>query len=182
MDKPSDSDIVSRVLAGDRQAFALLIERHSGKVYSLALRLTGSRSDAEELVQETFVRAFCQLRRYDFRRAFFPWLYTLSLNLVRNHLKKSARTPTAAKLSRPLLEKDGPAGADTEQQLLEQQGHDQIQAALNALPLEHREILVLRFYQELTFKELAEILGTTPGAAKMRVYRALEQLRKKMER
>lgn len=176
MTTPEDRDIVLRVLRGDRNAFGALVDRYARQVFSLAYRMTGSREDAEDLVQEAFARAYIHLAGFDPRREFFTWLYTVALNVVRNHLKR--KSPAAHQVRSG----DDPAAAEAapEQQVEKREQAWRIQAILKVLPLECREALVLRFFQDLSFREVAAVLGIREGAAKMRAYRALEVFRERM--
>ena len=91
MDQKTDAEIVARVLKGDIKAYTLLIEAYKGPVFNLAFRMTGSYQDADDLTQEIFIRAYQKLQKFDQDKKFFTWLYTLGINLIRNHLKKKAR-------------------------------------------------------------------------------------------
>jgi RNA polymerase sigma-70 factor (ECF subfamily) len=90
MDSEQKKKIIQQVLQGQTEAFALLVDHYKGPVFNLAYRMTGSRQDAEDLTQETFLKAFLGLKRFDRQRRFFPWLFTVAVNTVRNHLKKTA--------------------------------------------------------------------------------------------
>ena len=92
MDQKADAEIVANVLKGDVQSYALLIEAYKGPVFNLAFRMTGSYSDADDLTQEIFIRAYQKLHQFDQDKKYFTWLYTLGINLIRNHLKKKQRT------------------------------------------------------------------------------------------
>src|SRR5512137_2701433 len=88
MKQIDEAEIIGRVLGGDREAFAVLVDAYKGPVFSLAFRMTGSAQDADDLAQESFLRAFQYLGRFRAGERFFPWLYTVSLNVIRNHLRK----------------------------------------------------------------------------------------------
>jgi len=89
MDQKTEAEIIVRILRGDRQAYALLVEEYKVPVYNLAYRMTGNPADADDLTQETFIRAYKYLWLYDTKRKFFTWLYSISLNLIKNHIKKN---------------------------------------------------------------------------------------------
>jgi len=88
MSQDKDQEIIERVLGGERDAYGTLVDRYKGPLFNLAYRMTGSRHDADDLTQETFIRAYAALSSFRKGSKFFTWLYTISLNLVRNHLKK----------------------------------------------------------------------------------------------
>lgn len=188
MDHKNEAEIVARVLKGERQAYALLIEEYKAPIYNLAYRMTGNSQDAEDLAQETFLRSFNQLFRYDDKRSFYTWLYTVSLNIIRNHLKKIS-THRLANLRQG--ERISGASDFGDKQLtapetkardeLSKEREEELERCLQKLSPELRELLVLRFYQGLSFEAISEITGLSLSAIKMRVYRGLEKLRKYIE-
>jgi len=188
MDHKNEAEIVARVLKGDRQAYALLIEEYKTPIYNLAYRMTRNIQDAEDLAQETFLRSFNQLFRYDAKRSFYTWLYTISLNIIRNYLKKksSHRYDDFHEVEKT----SGIVKSDDQQVTLhDSQSRDELRKeqeeklgeCLQKLSPEIRELLILRFYQGLSFEAISEITGLSLSAIKMRVYRGLEKLRKYVE-
>jgi len=185
MDQKNEAEIVARVLNGDRQAYALLIEEYKKPIYSLAYRMTRNSEDAEDLAQETFLRSFNQLSRYDTKRSFYTWLYTISLNLIRNHLKKTSRQRRDD--FRHGEKPSGMVDFDAKQVALQEardrdewhkEREEKLENCLQELSPELRELLILRFYQGFSFEAIAEITELSQSAIKMRVYRGLEKLRK----
>lgn len=178
MDQKTEAEIVIRVLKGDRQAYALLVDEYKNPIYNLAYRMTNNLHDAEDLAQETFIRAYQNLSRYDKNRIFFTWLYTIGINLIRNHLKKNDRR------SEPLTDVHiASASREREKQTTEEnipaeEKMLQLEKSLQKLPVDLREAIVLKYYQELTFEEVSVITGDSQSAVKMRVYRGLETLKK----
>ena len=176
MDQRTEAEIVIRVLKGDRQAYALLVEEYKNPIYNLAYRMTGNSEDADDLTQETFIRAYQYLWQYDTSRKFFTWLYTLALNLIRSHLrKKSKYNKSSEELSEHLLADKNPS---PETKLIETQ---EICVCLLRLEYESRALLIMKFHQGLTFEEIAQITGKSLSAVKMRIYRGLESLKKLMK-
>jgi RNA polymerase sigma-70 factor (ECF subfamily) len=172
MDQKNEAEIVARVLNGDRQAYALLVDEYKSPIYNLAYRMTGNLEDADDLTQETFIRAYQYLWRYDTSRKFFTWLYSLALNLIRNHLrKKNKYNKSSEELSAHLLADKNPS---PETELIETQ---EISVYLLRLEDESRALLIMKFYQGLTFEEIAQITGKSLSAVKMRIYRGLEKLK-----
>lgn len=188
MDQKTEAQIVARVLKGDRQDYALLVEEYKTPIYNLAYRMTGNLEDAEDLAQEVFLRSFQQLSRYDMKRSFFNWLYTVSLNLIRNHLKKTGsrqKNFRSGNISSDSIVSDRGETALRETADLEEsrkEREEQINSSLHKLSPELRELLVLRFYQGLSFEKIAVITGFSQSAVKMRVYRGLEKLREFIEK
>ena len=176
MDQKNEVEIVARVLKGERQAYALLIEEYKSPVYNLAYRMTGNSEDADDLTQETFIRAYQYLWRYDTRRKFFTWLYTLALNLIRTHLKKNKYNKSSEELSAHLLADKNPS---PETKLIDTQ---EISVCLFRLEYESRALLIMKFQQGLTFEEIAQITGKSLSAVKMSIYRGLEKLKELLKK
>ncbi len=176
----STAALVREILDGRKDLFAELIGAFQSPIYNLALRMTGSSADAADLTQEIFVRAWIHLDKYDPRRPFFTWLYTLALNLIRNHLRKAAKTIPSSNNS-GAGDADGADAPETKpdpsETLFRKQSEAQIQALLLQLPADQREALLLRFFSDLRYGEMADVLGVSQSAAKMRVSRGLERLR-----
>jgi len=187
MDQKTEAEIVVRVLKGDRQAYALLIEEYKNPIYNLAYRMTRNPQDAEDLAQETFLRSFRELSRFDVNRRFYTWLYTISLNIIRNHLKKATRKAGFQKMETSLdiveaaRKNAGLNGSDDANEVRKVR-EAQLEACLQKLPFQLRELLVLRFYQGLSFEMISEITGFSQSAVKMRVYRGLEKLKEMMQK
>ena len=179
MKQIDEGEIIGRVLGGDREAFAELVNAYKGPVFRLAFRMTGSDRDADDLTQEIFLRAFLSLGRFRPGQKFFPWLYTIGLNVIRNHLRKAKAVagegfgtggPEAADPGR------GPAEA-----AMGRERSRRIQGYLMRLSPAVREALVLRFYEGMRFEDIAGLTGDSVGSAKMKVYRGLEKIRAMME-
>ena len=90
MDRREGQDLIARVCRGEQTAFAVLVDAYAKPIFNLAFRMTGNHQDADDLAQETFLRAYQKLNRFDSEKKFFTWLYTIALNIIRNHLKSSA--------------------------------------------------------------------------------------------
>ena len=173
----NENKIIQRILAGERDAFALIVDRYKEAIFNLAYRMTGNYDDANDLSQEAFFRAYRKLGYYKTDHKFFTWLYTISLNLIRNHLRKrkfekllqwGAETHDNAAVN------DSPGSS--EQELIMGEDAARLNKHLLTLPPGIREALVLRYFQNLSFEEIAVIAGISLSAAKMRVYRGIEKL------
>lgn len=176
-----ENEIIQNVLDGDREKFALLVDKYQGPIYNLLYRLTGSMQDAEDLAQETFIKAYKSLNNFQTKKKFFSWIYTIAINLTRNHLKKK----------KPLLVENvedlKPDNRQTDKNNPEINliKHEQAQAlarSIQKLPIALREAVILRYYFYLPFEEIARILCISLSGAKMRVYRGLEKLENIMKR
>lgn len=176
MERQEEQDLIARVCQGERAVFAVLVDAYAKPVFNLAFRMTGSRQDADDLAQETFLRAYQNLKRFDPEKKFFTWLYTIALNIIRNHLKSCpARTARTAETDHPPADPGDPA--NPEGLFLDREKAQILEICLRKLPSDLREAVVLRYYQDLSFDELAAITDASVSAVKMRVYRGLERLR-----
>jgi RNA polymerase sigma-70 factor (ECF subfamily) len=174
MNQEWEKPIIRRVREGDHEAFAIIVETYSRPLYNLMYRMTGHMDDARELAHETFIRAFEQLPLFDENRRFFPWLYAVALNIARNHRRKiSSRVKMPDAQTIPATQQP----KDPECQLCVRSEEQRLQFVVDRLADREKEAVILRYYQDLSFDEIAEILGISGSAAKMRVYRALKRLR-----
>jgi len=176
MDKWDDKRVIAAVLAGETEAYAILVERYQKPIYNLMVRMTGSTWDALDLAQETFIKAFEQLHRFRLDKRFFPWLYTIGLNHSKNFMRQRGSIPTN---SRSDCEADREAVNPhvEEERLCARLDASRITGALGELPFDYREAVILRYHEELTMDEIAGVLGISVSGAKMRVHRGLKKLR-----
>ena len=172
-----DSSIVRRVLAGDTEAYAILVERYYQRCVRYALRVVGNREDAEEAVQDALLRAYRSLDRYEERGQFASWLFHILANQCRSAVVRVARREQKF----PDLF-DGAEAAEPNVEHITVAAHDaspaeRLDAALAMLPAEQREALALRFGESLRYEDMAAITGASVSALKMRVSRATARLR-----
>jgi RNA polymerase sigma-70 factor (ECF subfamily) len=142
--------------------------------------MSGSYEDAVDLTQETFIRAYEQLHRFQQGRKFFSWLYTIGLNHAKNFLRKNGQSRTVS-LEEFDLDCELSFPCDQEMALCARSDVRQLQAALNQLPVEYREAVLLRYFEDLSMDDVAESLGLSVSGAKMRVHRGLKKLREILE-
>jgi RNA polymerase sigma-70 factor (ECF subfamily) len=180
MDQKKEAEIIARVLNGDRQVYSLLVEEYKAPVYNLAYRMTGNSEDADDLAQETFIRAYCKIRYFNPEKKFFTWLYTIGINLIRNHLKKNMRSIPHKTSNCDPAKMRGDAGDRAEEDPAIEDKIGRMEESLRKLPVDLREAVILRFYQDIAFEEIATITGTSVSAVKMRVYRGLAKLKQLM--
>jgi len=176
MDQKIEAEIIAKVLKGDRQAYAMLVDEYKSPIYNLAYRMTANVEDADDLTQETFIRAYQYLWRYDPRKKFFTWLYTLAFNLIKNHLRKNKKEKLSEKLNASSLTDSNPS---PEEKMI---GDQEISSYLLLLEDELRALLIMKYQQELSLEEIAVITGKSLSAVKMRIYRGLERLKELMQR
>ena len=167
----SDRAIIEQVLGGDVEAFARLVDRHYDRCARIAVRILGNREDAEEALQDAFLRAFRALEDYQDRERFSAWLTRILVNQCRTTLARTRRREAVFLDVEP---RDIDLAVDG--------SHDggawpELEHALAQLPLEQREAVVLKYADDLTYEEMARITGAGESALKMRVQRAFARLR-----
>lgn len=175
----ADSVLVRRCLAGDESGYAVLLERHQARVYAFLLRLTGSPSDAEDLAQVVFLKAFRSLESFDLARPFPSWLFGIAHHAGLDFLR-------ARKVDLSLDREDGaidPADADDGPERKAEAALDGalVERLIAALPPLYREALLLRHVEGLSVDETAAALGLPEGTVKIRLFRARELMRRKWE-
>jgi len=180
MKQIEEQQIISAVLGGDADAYAMLINRYQQPIYNLIYRMTGSYADAADLTQDAFIRAFEQLYRFREGKRFFPWLYTIALNRTRNFLRKHKNHETVA-FEDFKLHEGCDSAAQQEDKLCAELDSRRVQAALAKLPWDYREALILRYREELSMEDIATALSISVSGAKMRVHRGLKKLRDILE-
>lgn len=177
----SDEEIIGQVLAGRKQAFGELIIRYQRPIYNLMYRYSHSETDATDLTQEVFVRAYEKLHTYKPGNSFFSWLYTLSVNRATDWTRKrDRRNRNYEKIVDHFSSRQ--ENISRQENLLENKENIQwLQQTLLMLPDMTREILILRFREDLPVKEVAGIFSISESAVKMRTARGLQQLQNLMQ-
>jgi RNA polymerase sigma-70 factor (ECF subfamily) len=174
-----DQEAIRGVLAGDREAFRRLVDRHARSILNLAYRMTGNAADAEDLTQESFLQAYVRLGEFRLGARFHPWIYTIALNLCRSHLRRRALvrwlSPAREGGDAGVAEPRGGA-PDPEQELLGREAERCLRDAVQALPPKYREVFVLRQAQGLSYEEIAGLLGLPLGTVEARLFRARRRL------
>lgn len=183
MDPQTDAKVVQVVLEGDKSSYALLVDSYSERIINYLARMTGNRWEAEELAQETFVRAYFALRSYKPQYKFSTWLYKIATNLCINHLKRRKRLVYVDDYQ----DQEGrPAWVvpDTRSYgnpALAAEQHDlqrQVQDAINQLPPIYRTVIVLRHVHDLSYQEISEVTDLPIGTVKSRLGRGRCKLTK----
>lgn len=174
MPDPADRDLVLRTRRGEVQAFGELVRRYQSAVFNVCYRMLGERMEAEDLAQETFIRAYRRLATFDVDRPFGPWVRRVATRVCLNHLDRS--TPPSQELDedrdRPLV----PAGNEPERVLAGAQASAALRRAILELPPRYRAVIELRHYQEMSYAEIAELLEIPLSDVKSHLYRARKTL------
>ena len=183
----TDAAFVARARSGDTDAFRVLVDRHGRSLFRLAFRMTGNEQDAEDVVQESFLRAYRQLAKFDDRATFGTWLYRIatncSLDLVRSRKRRSEQlAPQDEAGEMEDLVAALPSGnPDPERVALSSEVRTRVADAMNDLSATERTAFVLRHFEGLRIEDVSRILACQPGAAKHSVFRAVQKLRRALE-
>ena len=179
----TDEELVEACLAGEESAFDVLLGRWEKRIRGAIYRLVGSDEEARDLCQEAFLKAYKSLRSFKQEARFSSWLYQIALNLCRDRMRRR-RGKTMVSLDE--LEEGGAAmtvaGPTALDLLQERDTRRLVVQAIEALPDEQREVIILKEYQGLTFLEIAQVLDVPISTVKTRLYRGLDQLRARLER
>ncbi|MDE2213319.1 MAG: sigma-70 family RNA polymerase sigma factor [Patescibacteria group bacterium] len=184
---PTDEALIAAYLAGEEEAFTTLVDRHLSSVYDFAFRLCGNTHEAEDIAQETFLKAWHNLKKYRSQSARVrTWLFTIARNTTVDHLRRRRSTALSE------FERDDGSNylTDTlpdtaplpDEAFAEAENIEMLEEALEKLPVRAREVLILHFREELTFEEIGAILNEPLNTVKSRHRRALIALRKLVER
>lgn len=177
-----ESTVLLQAQQGDRAAFGELVKTYQKRAYGIAYGFVGNREEALEMAQDSFVKAYRAMSRFDTRMPFYPWLYRIVRNTCFNHLKKRKRRgETSLDGMRDAgIEFVSPApGPEEHAQRAELRGT--IGAAMNRVSDDHREILTLRHVHELSYSEIAECLDIPQGTVMSRLHTARKKLRKALK-
>lgn len=176
-----DQELVEASRAGSAEAFGELVKRHQDRLYPTLVRLTGSAEDAQDLLQESFLRAYRKLGRFRGGSSFYTWLYRLAVNLALSHRR---RRKGPARLSELWVDREtelDPADlserSDPTLPAERAERDAMIQAALDALAPDHRAVVVLKEFDGLRYEEIAAILDIPVGTVRSRLHRARKELR-----
>lgn len=174
----ADEELFREWQQGSAGALEALVGRHHAPLLAHLARLTGDAQVAEDLVQETFVRLVREAHSYRYPRPFVPWLYTIARNLARNHWQSAYQRHVRTGAEQPEAVGHDPDPAEWIERLERRHG---LQAALAGLSFEQREVLSLRYGQEMSVEDAAATLGVPPGTVKSRAFNALRKLRERLE-
>lgn len=173
----SDRDLILRAQTGDTRAFGELVTRHMRRAYFAALGLLGSHDDALDISQEAFVRAYHARHRLDPARPFYPWLYQILRRLCFNALRDRRARSDALIAATPWLENQAnSSAADPGRELERSELRRRIAAELEQLPAHEREVFVLREFEGLRYREIAELAEIPVGTVMSRLYSARRHL------
>ena len=181
----TDLAAVERTRAGDTAAFRVLVERYGRSVFRLAFRMTGNEFDAEDVVQETFLRAFKQLESYESRSSFSTWLYRIaanySLDLIRSRKRHASRRVTESADEEDVLDSVKATDPAQDRVYYSAQVKERLDAALQLLSDQERTAFLLRHFEGQSIEEIGLVLDLGASATKNSIFRAVRKIREALE-
>ena len=176
MDQPDDQQVICAVMNGNVNAYSILVQQYQKPIFNLMYRVTGSYEDAKDLAQETFIKAYEKLDHFRMGARFFPWLYTIGYNHARNFVQRSK--PFQQSSSEDFENNSGlDYPSQQEERMLGQIDFLRIYQALEQLPIDYREAVILHYHEGLSMEDIATALQLSVSGAKMRVHRGIKKLR-----
>lgn len=174
--EPAEHAAIGRARRGDREAFRVLVDMHGRAVFRLAFRMTGNQTDAEDMVQETFLKAWKQIARFDGRASFSTWLHRICANCALDHIRAAKRKENVEDPGELVSGSPSPERLAQSSEIVAR-----LLPALDELSEMERAAFVMRHYEGVGIEEISVALGVQPGAAKHSVFRAVQKLRRAME-
>ncbi len=172
--QPAEQAWLQQAQQGDDLAFSYLVEAYQRPVYNLCYRMMGNANDAEDAAQETFIRAYKALERYDPSRKFSTWLLSIASNYcIDQHRRRKLPTFSVDALDSPIIPDEG---LSVEAQMLQDERQVQVTALLETLPPKDKAAIVMRYWYDYSYEEIAESLSLTVSAVKSRLHRARKDL------
>jgi RNA polymerase sigma-70 factor (ECF subfamily) len=175
--KLKEDQLIKRILDGDAQAYAILVNRYQRPIFNLLLRMTGCRDTAADLAQEAFVKAYENLERFKLSEKFFPWLYAIASNLARDHWRRQQHAAGHAEALRRVAMDNPEKVTAEEERLADLLDARRLRVCMERLPEDYREALILRYHEGLSMADIGKALGVSTSGAKMRISRGIEKLR-----
>lgn len=167
-----ERQLLEQALQGDIESWGEIVRRYRGAVYGVSLGIVGNTADAEDAAQDAFIRAYDNLHRYDLERKFSTWIFTIAANLCKNMLRRKKHMTALDETTEYAGTAEDPADM-----MAREQQDSLVQDALVDLDEKYRAPMVLRFYGELDYKDIAEVLGVPEGTVKTRIHRAKAALK-----
>jgi RNA polymerase sigma-70 factor (ECF subfamily) len=176
-----DFRLVQAFKAGDERAFEDLVRRYQRQVANIVYLTLGSRDDVQDIAQEVFIRVYRSIDKFEFDSSFFSWIYRITVNLCIDEIRrrKIKRTLSLDFLTEGTFEKERKSKEQilASDSLLTDERREVILGALQKISSEHRQVIILREYEELSYAEIASLLGISVQAVKSRIFRARDELR-----
>jgi RNA polymerase sigma-70 factor (ECF subfamily) len=179
-DRRTDLELIQEVRDGHREAYTELMRRYQQRVYWVARRIVGDHADADDVVQETFVKAYLALGEFRGDSGFYTWLYRIAVNLSLNAVRK--RQVVTYLRESELLNRMLPSGEDPSSAVEEEEAASVLRKAVDRLPEKQRAVFIMRYYDEMGYEEIARVLKTSIGGLKANYYHALRKIQSALRR
>lgn len=180
-----DSTLVSDFIQGNENSLEVLIKRHKQRLYSFIYSKVLNRDIAEDVFQDTFIKVIRTLKKgnYNEEGKFLPWVMRIAHNLVIDHFRKTNRMPTFKNTDEfDIFSVIGDGNLNAEKKMIQEQIHTDVRALIEELPEEQKEVLIMRMYRDMSFKEISENTGVSINTALGRMRYALMNMRKLIEK
>ena len=176
-----DTCLVAETLAGNQASFQLLVERYQARIFALTRHYTRNAVEVEDLVQDTFLKAFTRLDTFQHQSSFYTWLYRIAVNTVLDSLKRRGRSPVHAVEDLEVVQSPGPTKCVSPAAALEREEIARVtHAVLAEMPEIFRTVLVLREFEDLAYQDIADVLGISIGTVESRLFRARARFKDKL--
>ncbi len=182
--READTEMLKAVLAGDNTAYRGLVEKYQGRVYSMVYGMIRNREDARDIAQDAFIKAFRNLSSFRLESSFYTWLYRIAMNLAIDHTRKRKRRE-ASGFDESIASRDETGsvaeihhGDSPRRQLERKQLFAQIMEAMDKLPGDQKQVILLRELEGLSYKEIAEVMDVPEGTVMSRLFYARKKLQK----
>lgn len=178
----SDDELIARAQEGDSHSFDLLVRRYQRKIYFLAYRMVKNHDAADDVAQETFIKAYFAIRSFRIGYSFYTWLYRICMNLSINFLKRQKFVIPESQFEEQVspLEKEA-SGVDPSSQFALKEMESKIEKAIDSLPSKYKAVLVLRLYEDMSYEEIARTLEISVGTVMSRLFRARERMQEMLK-
>jgi len=181
-----DQELIKKTLRGDRRAFEELMRKYEKRIFSFVVRMVRNEDTAVDLTQDFFFKIFTVLDKYNFEYKFSTWAYRICYNLVIDHIRKNQAQVDSLDdetvSSRAMLNSENVIREDGFKALAREETRDYVWRVVDQIPLKFRELILLRYIQDLKYEEIAEITSLPVGTVKNRIFKAKEILKKEMEK
>lgn len=176
----ADRELIRKTKQGNLHSFEELVKKYQKNIYRLAFRMTRDHDTADDLAQETFVKAFTSIGSFKEEHSFYPWIFRICMNLSINYLKRKKFMVSESELLPRKLE-DSKATGDPMSQLIRDELMDRVESSIDALPPPFKAVFILKVYEELSYEQIAQNLKISVGTVMSRLFRARERLQKSLK-
>jgi RNA polymerase sigma-70 factor (ECF subfamily) len=176
-----DQVLIEMILAGDTRAFERLVEKYKKRIYYLAYRMTRDHDSADELAQESFVRAYQAMSGFRKGRSFYTWIYRICVNLCINFLKRERYNVSADFLRESGVQIDRAGDSDQLERLIASEQAAIVKETLNTLPADQKAVFILKTYEDMSYEQMADVMDCSIGTVMSRLFRARHKLKRALE-